>query len=132
MRKTRTRTVLTLAVFLLALAAYAFLVGCPFRQLFGVKCPMCGMTRAFLSLLRLDLREAFRWHPAWPAALVLIPLFLILELRKSGGGKLPGLVLIAVLGVTYAVRLVLRDPVVWPNLREGLVTGFLLRLFGGK
>ncbi len=132
MRKSRKQTLLALGAFALALAVYAFLIGCPFRQLFGVKCPMCGMTRAILSLLRGDLREAFSWHPVWPLALVLIPLFLVLELRKPGSGKLPGRILLLALGVTYLVRLILRDPVVWPNLREGLITGFLIRLLGGK
>ena len=45
--------------------------GCLFKQLFGVSCPACGMTRAYISLLRLDIASAFHYNPAFltfPAA----------------------------------------------------------------
>ncbi len=132
MKKTRKQILLTLCGFVVLLAAYSLLIGCPLRQLFGIKCPMCGMTRAFLRLLRLDFRGAFSLHPLWPLALVLLPLYLILELRRTGSGKIPGMILIAALVVTFVIRLILRDPVVMPDLRDGLITGFIIRLFGGK
>ena len=44
---------------------------CPFRLLFGIDCPTCGMTRAFLALAQLDLGAALRFHPLCiPTALV--------------------------------------------------------------
>ncbi len=36
---------------------------CPLLLFFGLPCPGCGMTRAVLSLLRLELAEAFVFHP---------------------------------------------------------------------
>ena len=39
------------------------LFGCPIRLVTGVSCAGCGMTRAWLSVLRLDLRQAFYYHP---------------------------------------------------------------------
>ena len=132
MEKSKKQIVLTLCVFALALAVYSLLIGCPLRQLFGVKCPMCGMTRAVLSLLRLDFSGAFHWHPAWPLVLILLPLYVILELRRVGSGRIPGVLLILVLVVSYVVRLILRDPVIWPDLREGLLTGLVFRIFGGR
>lgn len=36
---------------------------CPFKLIFGVDCPGCGMTRAFISALKLDFKAAFRYHP---------------------------------------------------------------------
>lgn len=132
MQKSKKQILLTLCVFALALAAYSLLIGCPLRQLFGIKCPMCGMTRAVLSLLKLDVPGAFRWHPVWPLVLLLLPLYVILELRKVGSGRVPGMILIIVLVAAYVVRLILRDPVVWPDLREGLLTGIIFRIFGGN
>lgn len=38
-------------------------IGCPFRFFFGICCPGCGITRASLSLLRLDFAAAFRYNP---------------------------------------------------------------------
>lgn len=38
-------------------------IGCPFYRIFGIPCPGCGMTRAFLACLRLDFTAAWRYHP---------------------------------------------------------------------
>ena len=40
-------------------------ITCPIRFLTGISCPGCGMTRAWLSVLRLDFRSAFAYHPLW-------------------------------------------------------------------
>jgi len=39
---------------------------CPFLFFLGIPCPGCGMTRALLSLLRLDFAAAFHYHPLFP------------------------------------------------------------------
>ncbi|MBR0576835.1 DUF2752 domain-containing protein [Proteiniclasticum sp. BAD-10] len=51
---------------------------CIFYQLFGIPCPSCGMTRAFLHFLQGDLQEAFRFHPLFP----LVPLLLLSYLKN--------------------------------------------------
>lgn len=38
-------------------------ITCPIRFFTGLSCPGCGMTRAWLAVLRLDLAAAFAWHP---------------------------------------------------------------------
>lgn len=38
-------------------------IGCVFLYFLGIPCPGCGMTRALLALLRLDLAAAFSYHP---------------------------------------------------------------------
>lgn len=68
-----------------AVAAVALLYGvlfclgitCPIKFFTGVSCAGCGMTRAWLSLLRLDVKRAFTYHPLfWTLPLVaLILLF---------------------------------------------------------
>ena len=61
---------------LLYVALEAFGVTCPIRFLTGISCAGCGMSRAWLSLLRLDLSAAFAYHPLFllpvPAAAVLM------------------------------------------------------------
>lgn len=42
---------------------YFFKTPCFFRLFTGIPCPSCGMTRAFLSLIKLNLRESFYYHP---------------------------------------------------------------------
>lgn len=38
-------------------------IGCPIRFVTGISCLGCGMTRAWLSVLRLDFAAAFYYHP---------------------------------------------------------------------
>lgn len=38
-------------------------IGCPIKFFTGISCPGCGMTRACLSALELDLQNAFIFHP---------------------------------------------------------------------
>ncbi|OQB15257.1 MAG: hypothetical protein BWY15_00628 [Firmicutes bacterium ADurb.Bin193] len=43
-----------------------FGVYCPIRWATGIPCPACGMTRSFLSLLKLDFIGSFYYHPLAP------------------------------------------------------------------
>lgn len=57
----------------IALILYVALVRvCVFRAVFSIPCPFCGMTRAYLSLLNLDIVGAFQYHPLF----LFIPIFL--------------------------------------------------------
>lgn len=56
-------------------------IGCPIKFLTGISCPGCGMTRALVSALRLDFRQAFSYHPLWIAVLPTAALLTILKLK---------------------------------------------------
>lgn len=56
------RALIFLLIFV-SLVLVAIFFGCPINRFFGVECPGCGMTRAFLSALQLDFRSAFYQHP---------------------------------------------------------------------
>ncbi len=66
------------------MAAFIFLVGyhCPFKAIFHIPCPGCGMTRAFLSLLSGNLQASWVWHPMLIPTLILIPAMLV-SYRKN-------------------------------------------------
>ena len=114
---------------LLAIGAVALLygifyiagIGCPIKFITGLSCAGCGMTRAYLSLLKLDFAEAFYYHPLF----MLPPLALLLVLIKK---RLPGkLYLISMFTITgafliiYLVRLFdPNDMVVVFEPKEGL------------
>ncbi len=49
-------------VVMLSVMAY-FEIPCVFRHFFGLYCPGCGMTRAALSVLRLDFLSALYYNP---------------------------------------------------------------------
>ena len=56
-----------------------FGIGCPFLYLFGVPCPTCGVSRALLSLLRLDIRGYFYYQPM--ALPLLVAVWLMLHIK---------------------------------------------------
>ena len=46
---------------------------CLFINIFGLPCPACGMTRAYISLVHLDIKKAFYYHPLfWSVPLILL------------------------------------------------------------
>lgn len=51
-------------------------VPCPFKLIFQKPCPFCGMTRAFVSLLKLDFPSAFGYNGMVWSLPVLYLLFL--------------------------------------------------------
>lgn len=120
----------------LGLAAAVILLldaGCPFRHLTGIPCPGCGMTRAYLSALRLDFAGAFRMHPLWPLP---VPLFLFTVFRpgpifrnRKWENLFWGLLLALVLGV-YLVRMLLFFPHTPPmDYNPRSLLGWLSRFF---
>ena len=96
-----------------ALGSGAF-VACPFKLVTGLRCPLCGMTRATLSLLRGDLPASLAMHPVGPLVLLALRAWLLGWLFfVARGGVRPGwlrvrlwLALLLV-GVTWAVNLAL-------------------------
>lgn len=49
---------------------------CIYKRALGIPCPGCGMTRAFISLAKLDIRSAFYYHPLFILPMFLAGLFL--------------------------------------------------------
>src|SRR5574344_1220535 len=73
------------AAFALTVAAMQLLsLPCPFISLFGIPCPGCGMTRAFIALSRLDIPGAFSANPVFPAVPILF-LFILFDGKLFGG-----------------------------------------------
>ena len=55
---------------LLILLAVCLFYKCPFRLLFHVDCPGCGMTRAIVSAIKLDFKAAFQYHALFPIVIL--------------------------------------------------------------
>lgn len=77
-------------IFYLNLLLFSILVAlfyrCPFRLIFGIDCPSCGMTRAFFAALRLDFKASLSYHPLFPIVAVEI-LYLLFRNRFKINGK---------------------------------------------
>lgn len=65
--------VLTLVILCPVLAVYKiFDIPCIFNLLFKVPCPCCGMTRAYINLLYLNVYGAFNMHPMFWSVPILL------------------------------------------------------------
>ena len=125
-----------LLLFFLAAAAALFLFSsktgislCMSYTVFGIPCPSCGITRAWLFVFQKQFREAFAFHPLWWFALV-IPVLFILDPRTGVSikafkkadpmtGQTPSykkwdalyISMIALMVIIWIIRMALRFPV---------------------
>ena len=106
---------------LIIIGVYYLTIKCPIKFLFGISCPGCGMTRAWISLLRLDVKKAFYYHPLWVVPAVYILLYAIkLKSNKKANNSVLFVIIILFL-CTYLCRLISGDMIVKIDLRAGLI-----------
>lgn len=97
-------------------------IPCISRYFFGVSCPGCGMTRAWLSVFQLNFEQAFYYHPMFLG----VPFVcLIIIFRKKIPVWIFWTLVVLVLGAylwVYWYRLNYSDHVVvYADLRRGLI-----------
>ncbi len=81
---------------------------CLVRYFTGLICPACGMTRAWLAAIQLNLAEAFSFHPMFWSVPVLV-FYFIYDGHLFPNKKLNRIILgtlIAGLFVCYLIRLI--------------------------
>ena len=79
-------------------------IGCVFRDVLGFPCPGCGMSRAFLALLRLDVVAAFRYNPLiFGMPYVFVYLFFDLKPERLHRRILLGIGVLALIHWTYVL-----------------------------
>lgn len=116
-------------IFVLYLILNLFHAGCPIKFITGVSCPGCGMTRAILSVLRLDFAGAFHYHPLFFLAPVMFFLFIFQDYIKPGVVKVSWIVLITLFILTYLYRLLFtQNEVVAIDFSGGLVVKLIQQL----
>lgn len=128
MRRNDVGALLVIAAFYAAMQLVG--ITCPIRFLTGISCAGCGMSRAWLALLRLDISSAFAYHPLFwlpvPGAAVLL---LRRHIPKSLF-RLTLALIAALFLVVYVVRLLTpEDTVVTFAPSQGLLGRLLLRLW---
>lgn len=114
------RTIAAIVLFYVVIEAFG--VTCPILYLTGISCAGCGMSRAWMALLRGDPAGAFAFHPLFwlpvpAAALLLFRDRLPPRAFRWGAGTVCALFL-----VVYLVRMLApEDPVVVFQPWQGLV-----------
>ncbi len=128
MRKNDVKALCTIAALYLGLGLLG--ITCPIKFLTGISCAGCGMTRAWLCLLRGDIGAAFSYHPLF---LLPIPGAAVLLLRRRLPRKLfTGLLaaMLAILLLVYAARMLdLTDSVVVFDPDQGLIPRLLSEIW---
>lgn len=106
------RVAMVAAVIVSAASLCTFVLGgfkCVFLTLTGIPCPGCGMTRALICLLSLDISGVFHYHPLFfvpPLIVICAVLTLISKSDERKGRMLRLLILmLAAFGVCWLVRL---------------------------
>ena len=81
-------------------------IGCPMRQIFNIPCPTCGVTRATMALIRLDISGYLYFHPLALPLLASVWLMLHKNLFKKQKVILVSVTTVFIANlVLYAVRL---------------------------
>jgi hypothetical protein len=77
------RTCILSAIFVIyVLILYAFGLHCPIAYITGIDCPTCGISRALLSILKLDFKASFNYQPLAVPVVIAVWLLLNLEFFK--------------------------------------------------
>lgn len=100
---------------LLVLGMFIFDAGCFVRNITGLPCPGCGLTRALFAALGGDLAGAFRMHPLfWLPPLLLAAILLLTLLKpeklRSKKASRVWLACAAIYLAVYVVRMILLFP----------------------
>lgn len=106
---------------------------CPFVYITGIPCPMCGMTRAFISLFHLNLKDAFYYHALWPVVLIVLPTYLVLKAKKIKIDKrlenTISIIIALLFLVYYIYRHIIGSPIVEIHFKESLLYKIYYLLF---
>ncbi len=135
--KTRIKSGITcFAVIVFVYLVFTILgIGCPIKFITGVPCLGCGMTRALISVLELNLKDALYYHPM---VIVLVPVsifhvsdYFIFHIDKKIWNIIIAIICIMFI-VCYIIRIsfgygIFSD---W-DIKDGLVYRILCALAGG-
>lgn len=76
-KRFKEKLAVTLVLLLFVCVLYLLKTTCPIKEILGIECLGCGMTRATLSALRLDFKTAFAYHRMFWSTPLLYLFFLL-------------------------------------------------------
>lgn len=129
MRKNTKHILFIISLFLLFLWITGY--QCPLLFFFGIPCPFCGMTRAFLCVLNGAIPRSFHFHPLWPLVLFIL---VILGLNKMKIIHLSDKVInngAFVIGILFLLCFIIRHLTHSPIVQINFTSSFLYALKKG-
>jgi len=104
-------------------------IGCPIKWLTGISCAGCGMTRAWMSLIKLDFDKAFYYHPLFFLPPIALVIYVFKEKIPIKFYKAICLTFVVLFVIIYVIRLVLSDgSIVVFEPKNGAVLKLVLHL----
>jgi len=105
-------------------------ITCLIKKTTGISCPGCGMTRALLALVRLDVSAALYYHPLVFFLLPVLTGLLVFHVRKMLlARRVLVIVSVTALLAVYLYRMILLpSPVMEFAPEKGLIVGFWLKI----
>lgn len=105
---------------------------CPVLFLTGISCPGCGLSRAWLSALKLDFSSAMYYHPLFWTVPLIVLLFIFEKRMPKKLVKILMIVFIAAFLAVYVIRMFSPDDtVVRFTPDHGLIIRIIKSIFGG-
>lgn len=90
------------------LMLWMFDISCPIKAVVGLECPTCGVTRAMVSLVRLDFEGYLYYNPMAVFLVSVVFLFVFLEMYKSNRFVLVyGIVVLIINFISYLYRILI-------------------------
>ena len=129
MRKNTKHILFIISLFLLFLWIMGY--QCPLLFFFGIPCPFCGMTRAFLCVLNGAIPRSFHFHPLWPLVLFIL---VILGLNKMKIIHISDKVInngAFVIGILFLLCFIIRHLTHSPIVQINFTSSFLYALKKG-
>ncbi|HEY5561481.1 MAG TPA: DUF2752 domain-containing protein [Clostridiaceae bacterium] len=117
-------------LFTFVLITSFFHIGCLVKDVIGLPCPGCGLTRATLAFLRLDFKTAFHYHPLfWLATPVLI--VSIYGKKPLFNSKKIEIIIYVTVGIAFIVVYIYRMLILFPTIEPMTINNnsFLLIAF---
>ena len=102
--------VIGISIIVVICLKYNIGIPCLFYELTGKYCPGCGITRAFFSLLKLDIYQAFRYNIIFVVLLPFIIAYLIYKIILKGTKKIPNFIWWVLLIFTIAFGILRNIP----------------------
>ncbi len=106
---------------LIGIGAFYLIFHCPIKYLTGISCPGCGMTRAFISLAKLDFEKAFYYHPLWCVPIIFVFVYILFKNKHKKIYNAFICLSIVLFIIVYLHRLFSNNEVVNIQLERGLL-----------